>query len=130
MAQGGNATLVRDFRQRVCLVHELRQLAGTEELFDGSRNRLGVDQIVRHEVFGLGLAQTFFDRTLDTHQACTELVLGQFADATHAAITQVIDVVDLTATVTQLRSEEHTSELQSLMRISYAVFCLKKKKNS
>src|SRR3546814_2848959 len=29
-----------------------------------------------------------------------------------------------------LRSEEHTSELQSLMRISYAVFCLKKKKNS
>src|SRR3546814_4564242 len=27
-----------------------------------------------------------------------------------------------------LRSEEHTSELQSLMRISYAVFCLKKKK--
>src|SRR3546814_4406648 len=33
--------------------------------------------------------------------------------------------------VTQMaaRSEEHTSELQSLMRISYAVFCLKKKKN-
>src|SRR3546814_4584726 len=29
---------------------------------------------------------------------------------------------------TVLRSEEHTSELQSLMRISYAVFCLKKKK--
>src|SRR3546814_13085083 len=28
-----------------------------------------------------------------------------------------------------LRSEEHTSELQSLIRISYAVFCLKKKKN-
>src|SRR3546814_8512541 len=28
-----------------------------------------------------------------------------------------------------LRSEEHTSELQSLMRISYAVFCLKKKKH-
>src|SRR3546814_6707467 len=29
---------------------------------------------------------------------------------------------------TDARSEEHTSELQSLMRISYAVFCLKKKK--
>src|SRR3546814_8036704 len=28
------------------------------------------------------------------------------------------------------RSEEHTSELQSLMRLSYAVFCLKKKKNN
>src|SRR3546814_10189430 len=31
---------------------------------------------------------------------------------------------------TGARSEEHTSELQSLMRISYAVFCLKKQKNS
>src|SRR3546814_9114218 len=30
----------------------------------------------------------------------------------------------------EIRSEEHTSELQSLMRISYAVFCLKKKKIS
>src|SRR3546814_7453195 len=30
----------------------------------------------------------------------------------------------------KLRSEEHTSELQSLMRISYAVFCLKKKKHN
>src|SRR3546814_3967087 len=30
--------------------------------------------------------------------------------------------------LTMIRSEEHTSELQSLMRISYAVFCLKKKK--
>src|SRR3546814_5331359 len=29
-----------------------------------------------------------------------------------------------------VRSEEHTSELQSLMRISYAVFCLKKKNNN
>src|SRR3546814_5148834 len=34
----------------------------------------------------------------------------------------------LEAWVAGLRSEEHTSELQSLMRISYAVFCLKKKK--
>src|SRR3546814_3161369 len=32
--------------------------------------------------------------------------------------------------ITEVRSEEHTSELQSLMRISYAVFCLKKKKNN
>src|SRR3546814_2239821 len=32
------------------------------------------------------------------------------------------------AAVAAARSEEHTSELQSLMRISYAVFCLKKKK--
>src|SRR3546814_6571396 len=35
----------------------------------------------------------------------------------------------MTAPRSASRSEEHTSELQSLMRISYAVFCLKKKKN-
>src|SRR3546814_3695335 len=40
----------------------------------------------------------------------------------------VLGVVDLADDDGALRSEEHTSELQSLMRISYAVFCLKKKK--
>src|SRR3546814_7084537 len=44
------------------------------------------------------------------------LVSEQLAAAAHAAL----DLVEH-------RSEEHTSELQSLMRISYAVFCLKKK---
>src|SRR3546814_7926025 len=39
-----------------------------------------------------------------------------------------IDDADLSGKL--VRSEEHTSELQSLMRISYAVFCLKKKKNN
>src|SRR3546814_3226140 len=46
---------------------------------------------------------------------------------------RVLSITDDTAeleieTDHQSRSEEHTSELQSLMRISYAVFCLKKKK--
>src|SRR3546814_7604678 len=44
------------------------------------------------------------------------------AASRHAAA-DVLRLVDKTP----LRSEEHTSELQSLMRISYAVFCLKKK---
>src|SRR3546814_9822022 len=38
-------------------------------------------------------------------------------------------LADTTLAQVERRSEEHTSELQSLMRISYAVFCLKKKKN-
>src|SRR3546814_2780838 len=44
----------------------------------------------------------------------------------HAAVAAA--AVELHACVLAIRSEEHTSELQSLMRISYAVFCLKKKK--
>src|SRR3546814_10689182 len=39
-------------------------------------------------------------------------------------------VVRIMDSATSSRSEEHTSELQSLMRISYAVFCLKKKKHN
>src|SRR3546814_2510100 len=38
--------------------------------------------------------------------------------------------ITLSETEKELRSEEHTSELQSLMRISYAVFCLKKKQKT
>src|SRR3546814_3396320 len=43
------------------------------------------------------------------------------------AAAQFVHAADVVAVVVG-RSEEHTSELQSLMRISYAVFCLKKKK--
>src|SRR3546814_4928609 len=46
-----------------------------------------------------------------------------------ATFASKLEIADGKATVTREvdRSEEHTSELQSLMRISYAVFCLKKK---
>src|SRR3546814_6173090 len=47
--------------------------------------------------------------------------LGEIADLGHKIDRPVRPPGDV------LRSEEHTSELQSLMRISYAVFCLKKK---
>src|SRR3546814_6075413 len=42
--------------------------------------------------------------------------------------TPVPETEETLALMTEIRSEEHTSELQSLMRISYAVFCLKNKK--
>src|SRR3546814_9789232 len=56
-----------------------------------------------------------------------EVVLGISLLLMFVEISQVFGWPDGTAS-SQYRSEEHTSELQSLMRISYAVFCLKKKK--
>src|SRR3546814_5849353 len=47
---------------------------------------------------------------------CTDTLAEPLTDIKHYLLT--------------VRSEEHTSELQSLMRISYAVFCLKKKKKT
>src|SRR3546814_4620641 len=56
-----------------------------------------------------------------------EVGRGVEAEVDHGLVSALAGsvVVDL-----HLRSEEHTSELQSLMRISYAVFCLKKKKKN
>src|SRR3546814_2617565 len=76
----------------------------------------------------------------DAHDQLAEIVAAQQADQTGGGVFEAVDHIldDGDLAVTQPcahlfdkrgRSEEHTSELQSLMRISYAVFCLKKKKH-
>src|SRR3546814_6717914 len=59
------------------------------------------------------------------------VVLRLHAELTAAFLRQILERCALGPTLLtayEIRSEEHTSELQSLMRISYAVFCLEKKK--
>src|SRR3546814_7720796 len=58
-----------------------------------------------------------------------KLVSGYALRILIAALQGLAGTGDQASADQQQRSEEHTSELQSLMRISYAVFCLKKKKN-
>src|SRR3546814_2559719 len=69
---------------------------------------------------------TLFRSDVHAHQLVTEhfaALVGEYD------VVPVLAEVDIAlAAVVEVRSEEHTSELQSLMRISYAVFCLKKKK--
>src|SRR3546814_7694923 len=57
----------------------------------------------------------------------TQLIDAQCVLAGLDALRQQAVIVAEASEVRLLRSEEHTSELQSLMRTSYAVFCLKKK---
>src|SRR3546814_3938416 len=64
------------------------------------------------------------NRTLSTG---TATVTGGGSTWTSSGFLNVGEVAAGTLTIADGRSEEHTSELQSLMRISYAVFCLKKK---
>src|SRR3546814_5309427 len=52
------------------------------------------------------------------------------AEVARHLIVSGLDDLTKTGVLPNDRSEEHTSELQSLMRISYAVFCLKKKKKT
>src|SRR3546814_4980370 len=63
-------------------------------------------------------------RETDTHRGQRQLADHLLKPAFRRPRQRNDHLIDLTG-----RSEEHTSELQSLMRISYAVFCLKKKKN-
>src|SRR3546814_10877815 len=48
---------------------------------------------------------------------------------TRLVLLRIFTTIGVSFIFVPIRSEEHTSELQSLMRISYAVFCLKKKKH-
>src|SRR3546814_3135573 len=65
---------------------------------------------------------------IDVEAAAQDHVLGPVDDVVEAVGVLAGQVAGAEPAVVD-RSEEHTSELQSLMRISYAVFCLKKKKN-
>src|SRR3546814_2318911 len=81
------------------------------------------DTLTQHHLRGLchsivGVANVAPDRRCDAYGACCRLRVHYAGDTCERYANNQ----------RQFRSEEHTSELQSLMRISYAVFCLKKKK--
>ena len=96
------AALVGDLRQRVGLIHELRQLRGSEELAHGRRRRLGVDQVLRHDRVDIDRGHALLDGALHAEQADAILVLHQLADRAHAPVAEMIDVVDLALAVAQV----------------------------
>src|SRR3546814_7273132 len=64
-------------------------------------------------------------------RVCSSLIYSQFSSKPTlkpADLPATFQICQAAPADVRSRSEEHTSELQSLMRISYAVFCLKKKK--
>src|SRR3546814_9017540 len=110
-----DAVHVRVGRRRHVVVEDVGELVDVE----AARRHVGGQQELRgavaqagHHPVALGLVHAAVQR------------LGAVAPAVEA-VGQVVDLGPRAAE--DDRSEEHTSELQSLMRISYAVFCLKKK---
>src|SRR3546814_9144309 len=84
--------------------------------------------------FAYDLARHFGLKVVEPRPALVPLTLGG-EDVLFRELSGVATPVEARAgkaafREAALRSEEHTSELQSLMRISYAVFCLKKKNNN
>jgi hypothetical protein len=64
----------------------------------------------KNQRLGLGLAEALLHRLLDAREARAVLVLGQFADAAHAPVAEVVDVVHLAAAVAQLDEDLHHVE--------------------
>src|SRR3546814_1680690 len=101
---------------------------------DALRSRIAIrarDRIIHHEAVAAMQLHAFVD---DAALHVRAPVFGSGRGRRRKLVLQyqldaAIDV-DLCDLPFGLRSEEHTSELQSLMRISYAVFCLKKKKQT
>ena len=91
--QRGETSLVRQFGQRIILIHELGQLGGSEEFLDSSRHRLDVDQGLRAHRLGVLRRHSLADHSLKTGETDTVLVLEQLADRTDPAVTQMIDVI-------------------------------------
>src|SRR3546814_5469766 len=74
------------------------------------------------------LQQVLLNLIRNAVEAMSESKIRELTIGARQAGDKVIIEISDTGTGIPARSEEHTSELQSLMRISYAVFCLKKKK--
>src|SRR3546814_1512157 len=80
---------------------------------------LTADDLIRGRSFSDGVAMGGYH--IDIHRPS-----GSWVDSKNV-LAYTIPLRSLIASKVEGRSEEHTSELQSLMRLSYAVFCLKKK---
>src|SRR3546814_2865327 len=103
--------LVREFVQTAALAADAQELEGRRRLVD----QLKVLLLAAHDTVEVGA------RVMGGGRRCR----GQDQEQAKGQLVALHGDTPLAH-----RSEEHTSELQSLMRISYAVFCLKKKKKN
>src|SRR3546814_8458199 len=74
--------------------------------------------------------KTPFKTALRTVETVEDIVVSIHTDTGHVGYGEAPATAVITGDTHGSRSEEHTSELQSLMRLSYAVFCLKNKKTT
>ena len=92
-AQGRQTSLVSHLCQRVVLIHKLRQLGTSEELFDGCRYRTDIDQLFDIDLVRVLRTHLFADDSLQAGQADTELVLQKLAYTADAAVAQMVDII-------------------------------------
>ena len=94
--EGGETTLVRQFGERVRLIHELRELRTAEEITHDCAKRLWVDQLLRRHAVDVDVEQrhALFDEPLRAGETDAALVGEQFTDRADAAAAEMIDVIE------------------------------------
>ncbi len=100
--QSRKAPLVSNLGERIGLIHKLGQLARAEKLLQGRRDRLVVDELLRHEGFDILQAHLLLDGPLHAHKPDAEMILDELPDGSDAPIAQMIDVIDRSIAVFQL----------------------------
>src|SRR3546814_1900818 len=122
---------ISDWSSNVCSSDRGRHCTVGCDRADDGQSALSADRRTPHETCrGLARAMGVPRRRcrLGGRQPCRHSQIARQNGSAFAKLAGLSPRSDRRIVPAEPRSEEHTSELQSLMRISYAVFCLKKKK--
>ena len=92
-AERRQSPFVREHRERIRLIHNLRQLAATEEVFDGCRDALRIDQASRRHVLDVFEAHPLLHRATKLQESFPHFVRRQFVDRSQPPVAQVVDIV-------------------------------------
>src|SRR3546814_10052380 len=99
--------------------------SGTSALGPRLRGDDGQDKASRRTIAGVSMTHPVLTALgLSDNESGTYLGNGEWSKTRDAGVLEPVNPADGEVIAKVQRSEEHTSELQSLMRISYAVFCL------
>src|SRR3546814_10778059 len=104
----------------------------TERMFKRLVQRAAPDaNVLRESIKAANSHLDYIEYLLDHRRwlAGPAFSLADIAAATQISVADSLGGIDWRGNAQAVRTEEHTSDLQSLMRISYAVFCLKKTKD-
>ncbi len=105
-AERTEAAAMGEARQRVGLVHELRELRRAEELLEGGDHRPDIDERSRHDGVGILGRQALLDHALHAREANAEAVLHELADGAQAAVAEVLVLVELGGDVLAARADQ------------------------
>src|ERR1700730_844218 len=103
-SERGQTALVGQLRQRIRLIHELRELRAPEEIANDRAESFRIHQLLRRHAVDIDVEQShaLFDESFRAGETDAALIGQEFADRSNATATEVIDVVERTLAATEV----------------------------